>query len=90
MDALTIQSLALTRGERRLFSGLDLALNAGQALALTGANGAGKTSLLRAIAGFIAPDDGAVRFIQGGSEKEAETARREDVHLLGQIGRAHV
>jgi len=85
LDALTIQSLSLTRGERLLFSGLDLALSAGQALALTGANGAGKTSLLRAIAGFIAPDDGVVRFMQGGSEKEAETARREDVHLLGHL-----
>ena len=57
---LTVSALTLSRGERVLFRGLDLALASGEAVALTGANGAGKTSLLRAVAGFLRPDAGSV------------------------------
>ncbi|HRL05900.1 MAG TPA: heme ABC exporter ATP-binding protein CcmA, partial [Brevundimonas diminuta] len=80
---LDIQGLSLSRGERRLFSDLSFALSAGEAAALTGANGAGKTSLLRAVAGFIRPDAGAVVFHDAEGEMEAETARRAALHLLG-------
>ncbi|MEQ8515629.1 MAG: cytochrome c biogenesis heme-transporting ATPase CcmA [Chromatocurvus sp.] len=50
---LLLQSTALTlvRGERELFSGLDFALHAGEVLQIEGENGAGKTSLLRLLAG---------------------------------------
>jgi len=75
--------LALTRGERRLFSGLSFVVRAGEALALTGANGAGKTSLLRAIAGFLAPAAGAITFHGEAGLLESEDARRAHVHLLG-------
>jgi len=80
---LDIQGLSLSRGERRLFSDLSFALSAGEAAALTGANGAGKTSLLRAVAGFIRPDAGTVVFHDADGEIEAETARRAALHLLG-------
>lgn len=81
MTRLDIHDLAVSRGERRLFRGLSLAVAAGEAVALTGANGAGKTSLLRAVAGFIRPDAGTIGF--GGTEPE--TARRRDLHLLGHL-----
>lgn len=80
---LTIEGLALQRGERRLFEGLSLSLAAGEAVALTGANGAGKTSLLRAVAGFIAPAAGAIAFAGTDGPLEAEEARGADIHLLG-------
>jgi ABC-type transport system involved in cytochrome c biogenesis ATPase subunit len=48
IHTLTLSGLTVSRGERRLFDGLNLTLRAGEVLALTGANGAGKTSLLRA------------------------------------------
>lgn len=80
---IEIEALSLSRGERRLFADLSLALSAGEAVALTGANGAGKTSLLRAVAGFIRPDAGRVAFHGPDGEIEAETARREALHLLG-------
>jgi heme exporter protein A len=80
MHAVQGRGLAIRRGERRLFSGLDFRLEAGSALALTGANGSGKTSLLRAIAGLIRPEAGEVRF-EGAPD--AETARCEELHLLG-------
>jgi len=57
---IRVSDLALSRGERVLFRGLSLAVGAGEAVALTGANGAGKTSLLRAVAGFIRADGGEV------------------------------
>jgi len=87
VKTVDIQSLSLSRGERLLFQGLSLRLSAGEAVALTGANGAGKTSLLRAVAGFIRPDAGTITF-SGGPDAEtldAETARREGVHLLGHL-----
>jgi heme exporter protein A len=78
--ALHISDLALERGGRRLFSGLSLELKAGEAMALTGANGSGKTSLLRAVAGFIRPSRGAIAF-EGAAD--ADEARREGLHLIG-------
>ena len=83
LTRLDIEGLTLSRGERRLFAGLSFALAAGEAAALTGANGAGKTSLLRAVAGFIRPDAGAVVFHDATGMTEAETARRWALHLLG-------
>lgn len=59
---LSIFDLTVSRGGRALFSGVNLELRPGQACALTGANGAGKTSLLRAVAGLIAPDAGSIVF----------------------------
>jgi len=81
---LAIDRLALTRGERRLFEGLSFTLAAGEAIALTGANGAGKTSLLRAVAGLLRPESGEVRFEgAGGVVLEPEDARSAGLHLLG-------
>ena len=87
LKTVEIRDLSLSRGERVLFQGLSLRLSAGEAVALTGANGAGKTSLLRAVAGFIRPDAGAITFSGGtdGEVLEPETARREGVHLLGHL-----
>lgn len=60
ISSLTAEKLALRRGDRLLFEGLSFRVEAGQALALEGANGAGKTSLLRLIAGFLTQAAGTV------------------------------
>ena len=52
---LVAVDLACRRGERLVFAGLSFRLPAGGALVLRGANGSGKTSLLRLLAGLIAP-----------------------------------
>jgi len=57
---LRVEDIACERGGRLLFSGLSFGLDAGELLALTGANGAGKTSLLRLIAGLAAPVTGTI------------------------------
>ncbi len=49
---LEADGLGLERGGRQLFSGLRLTLGAGQLVQIEGANGAGKTSLLRILAGL--------------------------------------
>ncbi|HWA88506.1 MAG TPA: heme ABC exporter ATP-binding protein CcmA [Rhizomicrobium sp.] len=69
--ALAVDDVTGIRGGRMLFRGLSFSVAAGQALAVEGANGAGKTSLLRMIAGFIAPAAGTIRFgdIEDGEER---------------------
>ena len=59
-SALEVEGLACRRGLRPVFDNLCFTLAAGQALALYGANGSGKTSLLRQLAGFLAVDGGQV------------------------------
>ncbi len=84
IGSLRVEGLAVRRGQRRLFEGLSLGLSAGQAVALNGANGAGKTSLLRAVAGLLRPEAGTVSFADGaGAPLDPDEARAEGVHLLG-------
>ncbi len=58
--SLRLEALGCVRGGRALFTGLELALGAGEAALVTGPNGAGKTSLLRVIAGLLRPQAGSV------------------------------
>jgi len=57
---LAAHALACRRGRRLLFRGLDLQLPAGSITWLQGANGSGKTSLLRILAGLSAPAEGTL------------------------------
>jgi heme exporter protein A len=59
---LEAKSLACTRQRRALFAGLSFALGAGESLRVAGANGSGKTSLLRILCGLASPDAGEVRW----------------------------
>ncbi|MDH3288541.1 MAG: cytochrome c biogenesis heme-transporting ATPase CcmA [Betaproteobacteria bacterium] len=54
--------LRCVRGEYTLFSGLDFRLRGGELLRIAGANGSGKTSLLRILCGLLAPAHGSVRW----------------------------
>ena len=67
------------RGGRDIFSGLDFEAASGEALAVTGPNGSGKTSLLRLIAGLLTMADGSID-LEGG---EAELTLPEQAHYLG-------
>jgi heme exporter protein A len=80
---LTAEKLTCARGDKSLFEGLSFRVKAGQALAVEGANGAGKTSLLRLIAGFLAPVAG--RIVVKIAERESDDAeeRGKSIGWLG-------
>lgn len=78
---LVVESLSQTRGGQRIFSGLSLAVAAGEALVLTGSNGAGKTTLIRTLAGFLAPETGLVRLEGIGDD----TPLAEQCHFIGHL-----
>lgn len=78
---ITVSALTVSRGERVLFTDLSFDLASGEAVALTGANGAGKTSLLRTLAGFIRPDAGTVAFVAA----DPAGARANHIHWLGHL-----
>jgi heme exporter protein A len=76
---LSGRDISCIRGGRKVFSGLDFEAASGQALAVVGPNGSGKTSLLRLVAGLLAPAGGSVG-LDGG---EAELTLPEQSHYLG-------
>jgi heme exporter protein A len=57
---LEVVDVECIRGDRRLFSGLSLSMQAGQIQRIEGANGSGKTSLLRIICGLSRPESGEI------------------------------
>ena len=59
---LEATDLRCERGGRTLFGGLSFALQPGEALRVAGANGSGKTSLLRIVCGLLSPSGGEVRW----------------------------
>ena len=67
------------RGGREVFSGLDFSIAMREALAVTGPNGSGKTSLLRQIAGLLAIASGSID-LDGG---DGELTLPEQAHYLG-------
>jgi len=58
---LEVVGVSLTLGGRPVLAGIDLAVRRGETLVLLGPSGCGKTSLLRVVAGLVAPDRGSVR-----------------------------
>jgi heme exporter protein A len=72
---LEAHDLACIRGTRTLFTGIDLCVGAGEALWLSGANGSGKSSLLRILCGLSRPLAGSVSW-NGGDIRST----REDFH----------
>jgi heme exporter protein A len=76
---LSGRGVRCVRGGREVFSGLDFETASGEALAVTGPNGSGKTSLLRLIAGLLTIADGSIG-LEGG---ETELTLPEQSHYLG-------
>ncbi len=79
MSALKAHSLQCRRGGRLVFSDVEFSVSSGQALAVTGRNGAGKSSLLRLIAGLLPVAAGRVT-LEGGDD---ERTVGEQAHYLG-------
>jgi ABC-type multidrug transport system ATPase subunit len=60
--AVEARRLSKFVGRQAVLGGIDLAIAAGERVALVGANGAGKTTLLRCLASILRPTDGEVRW----------------------------
>jgi heme exporter protein A len=78
---LACENLTCSRGGRDVFAGLNFSLSGGEALVVTGRNGAGKSSLLRMLAGLISIATG--RLTLTGSDDDATLA--EQSHYLGHL-----
>ena len=76
---LSGRGVSCVRGGREVFSGLDFEAGSGEAVAVVGRNGSGKTSLLRLIAGLLIPAGGTIALAGG----DAELTLPEQCHYLG-------
>jgi len=68
-------NLSCVRDERTLFSGLSFTIEPGEIVQIEGQNGAGKTSLLRILAGLSVPESGEVHW-----QRESIRRQREQFH----------
>jgi heme exporter protein A len=81
---LEAQNLAASRGFSKLYTGLSFRVGAGEALVVTGANGTGKTTLLRMLAGLAAPESGEIRW-QGRTVAPFDPAMRASIGYSGHL-----
>lgn len=79
---LEVAGLECVRGDRTLFSGLNFSLEGGELLRIAGANGSGKTSLLRIVCGLLSPAEGEVRW-HGSSIRSLREEYWKDIIYLG-------
>jgi heme exporter protein A len=84
MDRFVGHDLTCIRGDRLVFAGLDFALETGGALLLVGPNGSGKSSLLRLMAGLLAPAAGTLAWNGEpvAADREAHGGR---LHYVGHL-----
>jgi branched-chain amino acid transport system ATP-binding protein len=80
---LAVRGLVLGYGKIVAIKGVDLAVDEGRVVCLIGANGAGKTTILRGISGLLRPRAGAVTF-------RGEPIGGLSAHRVARLGIAHV
>ena len=83
MAMLTIKDLEVYYGVIQAIKGVSFEVNQGEVIALIGANGAGKTTILHTITGLIAPKNGSVLF-------EGKELTKTPAHKIVSLGMAHV
>ncbi len=76
---LQVHNLTVRSGEQTLLTGVSMALDRGEALGITGPPGAGKSALLRAVAGLLRPTAGSVE-VGVGRERIAYLAQEPDLY----------
>ena len=79
---LSLDNVTLHRGTTRVLDSVSLAVNEGELVALIGANGAGKTTVLRTISGILAPSAGTITF-------RGKPIQGADPDVIVRLGIAH-
>jgi heme ABC exporter, ATP-binding protein CcmA len=79
---LSVERLEIERDDRVLFSPITFDLLKGEIIKITGENGAGKSSILRAILGFLSISDGSIRYL-GGHSKASYAEFLKEVLYIG-------
>jgi heme exporter protein A len=77
------EAMAALRGERVVFRNVGLSLGPGEALALHGPNGCGKTTLLRVIAGLLGLMAGRLALLADDGSPLADEDRDRAIHFVG-------
>ncbi|GAA4653776.1 ABC transporter ATP-binding protein [Anaerocolumna aminovalerica] len=83
MAMLTINNLEVYYGIIQAIKGVSFEVNEGEVIALIGANGAGKTTILHTITGLISPKAGSIEF-------EGHDLTKIPAHNIVSLGMAHV
>lgn len=79
---LCLHQISFERNDQELFSGMECSLNSGELLEIRGANGTGKSTLLKIIAGFIEPTSGKILF-NNQSIHESLDFYKNQLHYIG-------
>lgn len=82
-ELLSVQNIDVCYGEVQVVWGCSLEVRRGEIVALFGGNGAGKTTMLRAISGLIRPKAGRIEF-------DGREISSLEAHELPELGLAHV
>ena len=80
---LTVSDVSLRFSDRKLFDDVNIAFTPGNTYGLIGANGAGKTSILRTISGLVRPSAGKIEFL--GQEIQKVPAQKIVAAGLSQV-----
>ncbi len=83
MTMLEVKDLEVFYGVIKAIKGISFEVNEGEIIALIGANGAGKTTILESISGLLTPQKGSIKF-------EDKQLIREPAHNIVTYGMAHV
>ena len=83
MAMLQVTDLKVNYGVIRAIKGVSFEVNEGEVIALIGANGAGKTTILHTVTGLIAPKSGKIEF-------EGKDITKMPAHKIVTLGMAHV
>ena len=62
---ITLENFTKSYGEKQLFAGVNLSMDAGDKVGIVGVNGTGKSTFLKAIAGLVPVDDGTMVTMRG-------------------------
>ncbi len=83
MAMLEVKDLRVNYGMIQAIQGVSFQVNQGEVIALIGANGAGKTTILHTVSGLLSPQSGSVLF-------EGKDIVKEKSHKIVSMGMAHV